>query len=91
MGDCAINVWINSGNNTIAPHLTTTQNIHKNDLEVRSDSKKFKTLDQTDGDFEIAPTSATPALVSTQASEKTVHPESNTAACDPVDQVCFNS
>ncbi len=92
MDDCAINVQINSGNNNrIAPHLTATQNIYKNDLEVRSDSKNFKTLDQTDGDFEITPTSATTALVSTQASEETVHPESNTAVCDPVDQICFKS
>jgi hypothetical protein len=91
MGDCAINVWINAGNNIITSHLTTTQNIQKNGLKVRSDSKNFKTLNQTDGDFDIAPTSATPALVSTQASRDTVRPESKTAACDPVDQFYFNS
>jgi hypothetical protein len=91
MGDWGINVKINVGNNKIAPYLTATQNFHKNDLKVRSDSKNFKTLDQTDGNFEITPTSATPEFVSMQASEDTVHPESKTAACDSVDQICFNS
>lgn len=91
MGDSAINFQKNAGNNKIASHSTATQNVQKNDLKVRSDSKNFKTLDQTDGDFEITPTSATPALVSTQANEDTVRPESKTAACDPVDQICFNS
>jgi len=91
MGDRAINFQKNAGNNKIASHLTATQNVQKKDLKVRSDSKKFKTLDQTDGDFEITPTAATPALVSTQACEDTVRPESKTAACDPADQICFNS
>ena len=91
MDDRAINFQKNAGNNKIASHLTATQNVQKNDLKVRSDSKKFKTLDQTDGDFEIIPTSATPALVSTQANEDTVRPESKTAACDPVDKICFNN
>ena len=66
-GDWAINFQKNAGNKKIASHLTATQNVKKNDLKVRSDSKNFKTLDQTDGDFEITPSSATPALVSTQA------------------------
>jgi len=91
MGDSAINFQKNAGNNKIASHLSATQNVQKNDLKVRSDSKNFKTLDQTDGDFEITPTSATPALVSTKANEHTVRPESKTAACDPVDKICFSS
>ncbi len=91
MGDWGINVQINAGNNTIAPHITATQNVQKIELKVRSDSKNFNILDQTDGDFEITPTSAAPALVSTQASKDTVRPDSKTAACDLVDQICFNS
>ena len=91
MSDWAINFQKNAGNNKIASHLIATQNVKKNDLKVRSDSKKFKTLDQTDGDFKIKPTSATPALVSMQASEVTVCSESKTAVCDPVNQICFNS
>ena len=91
MGDWAINFQKNAGNNKIASHLTATQNVQKNDLKVRSDSKKFKTLDQTDRDFEITPTSATLALVSTKANEHTVRPESKIAVCDSVNQICFNS
>jgi hypothetical protein len=43
-------------------------------VKVRSDSKNFKTLDQTESDFEIATTSATPALASMQASEDIIFP-----------------
>ena len=55
------------------------------------DSNNLKTLDKTDGDFEITPTLATPALASIQASEDTVCPESKTTASDPADKMCFNS
>jgi len=79
---------MHAGNNRITPHSTATQN---NDLKVRSDYNNLKTQDQTDGDSKITPTSATPALELTQASEDTVRPELNTAACDPADKICFNS
>jgi hypothetical protein len=91
MGDCGIFYQMHAGNNRIAPHSTTTQNVLNNDLKVRSDSNNLKTLDQTDGDFEIATTSATPALAFIQTSEDTVRPELKTNACDTVDQICYNS
>ncbi len=91
MGDCGINDQMHAGNNRIAPHSTATQNVQNNDLKVRSDFNNLQTLDQTDGDFEIAPSSATPALTLMKTSEETVSPELKTTACDPGDQICFNS
>ncbi len=91
MGDCGINDQMHAGNNRIAPHSTATQNVQKNDLKVRSDSNNLQTKDHADGDLEIAPTSATPALAFIQASKDTVCSELKTTACNPVEQTCLNS
>ena len=76
---------MDSDNYRITTRSTATLNVKKKFPKVRSDSNNLKTLDQTDSDFEILPTSAKLALASTQANEDTARPDSKTTACDPAD------
>ena len=85
MGEFGINDQMVTGNYRIATRSTVTQNFQKKLPKVRSDSNNLKTLDQTDCDFEIAPTSSKLLLASTQANEDTARPESKTTAFDPAD------